>query len=131
MWISRDCGIDLSSMMNPFDRSDQQQAVVASPAWAAASAWDSSVEGIAPWEGEYEKAFETLKQIGKGAFGHVNLAKRREDQLVVKLLNIYSVRQLILVSERLWSNSYAKALFYKIAGLRIKNLAVCHLRLVS
>ena len=90
MWISRDCAADYSGM-STVDQSlscdqRQQQAVVASPAWAAAASWNSSVEGMGPFEGEYEKAFETLKQIGKGAFGHVNLAQRREDQLMVRLL---------------------------------------------
>lgn len=90
MWISRDCAADYSGMIT-LDQSLsrdqwQQPGVVASPAWVATSSWDSSVEGIGPLEGEYEKAFETLKQIGKGAFGHVNLARRKEDQLMVRLL---------------------------------------------
>ena len=90
MWMSRDCTADYSGMLSldqslSFDQR-QQPAVVASPAWAAMPSWDSSVEGIGPFEGEYEKAFETLKQIGKGAFGHVNLARRKEDQLMVRLL---------------------------------------------
>lgn len=66
--------------------SDQQQVDL--PAWEAPSSLDSFEGGMAPWYGEYEKAFETLKQIGKGAFGHVNLARRREDQMMVRLLNI-------------------------------------------
>lgn len=95
MWISRDCVVDLTGELT-YDQSlnlscDQKQTTAGSLAWAGPPALDSSVEGVAPWEGEYEKAFETMKQIGKGAFGHVNLAQRREDQLVVRLFNIYSV----------------------------------------
>jgi len=60
-----------------------QSDLVASPAWAAPSPCDSFMEGTSPWDGEYEKAYETLKQIGKGAFGHVNLAQKKEDQAIV------------------------------------------------
>lgn len=89
MWITRDfnvndCRVTFADQSLPYD---QQQPIVDSTAWAAPSRQDSFPEGVAPWEGEYDKAFETLKQIGKGAFGHVNLAQKRGDQLVVRLLN--------------------------------------------
>lgn len=64
----------------------QVPGLVASPAWAAPSPQDSFTEGISPWDGEYEKAYETLKQIGKGAFGHVNLAQRKDDQTTVEII---------------------------------------------
>jgi len=60
-----------------------QSGLVASPAWVAPSPCDSFTEGTSPWDGEYDKAYETLKQIGKGAFGHVNLAQKKEDQTIV------------------------------------------------
>jgi len=97
MWMTRDFPINPYSMVAADQSlaSDQQLPVIVdSPAWVVPSSVDSFEGGISPWYGEYEKAFETLKQIGKGAFGHVNLAQRREDQMVVKLLNIFSVCQL-------------------------------------
>lgn len=90
MWISRDFTIDDHSLM----AAPHQAVIVDSPAGAAPSSYNSHNEGAAQWEGEYEKAYETLKQIGKGAFGHVNLAQRKEDQLVVRLLG---VGQLLMV----------------------------------
>lgn len=36
-------------------------------------------------EGEYHKNYETLGPIGRGAFGFVKLASRREDELMVGL----------------------------------------------
>ncbi len=35
-------------------------------------------------EGKYFEAYETLGPIGRGAFGFVKLAKRREDSLLVR-----------------------------------------------
>lgn len=130
MWISRDCGIMFGSDQNLSCDQQQQPKVADSPDWAGTSTpWDSFTEGVAPWEGEYEKAFDTLKQIGKGAFGHVNLAQRKRDQLVVKLLNISQCFVNYHWSlKRSWLNLYARTVFYKTVGLRMKNLAACHLR---
>ena len=87
MWISRDFPL----YPEPTDDSVScdsllpQPNLVDSPAWAGPHPADSfTEEGIAPWAGEYERDFETLKQIGKGAFGYVNLAQRKKDHLVVR-----------------------------------------------
>ena len=85
MWISRDFPL----YPEPTDDSlscDQQPlpSIVDSPGWAGVPLDSFTEEGIAPWAGEYEKDFETLKQIGKGAFGNVNLAQRKKDHLVVR-----------------------------------------------
>ena len=34
-------------------------------------------------EGEYSKVYETVRQIGEGAFGFVAFSRRREDGLMV------------------------------------------------
>ena len=47
-----------------------------------------SLEEAAACRGDYEKAYATLKSIGKGAFGFVKLAQKRETNEMVRGLCI-------------------------------------------
>ena len=52
------------------------------------SSFNSGVlqEEILAMEGEYSISYDTLTSIGKGAFGFVRLAQRKEDGLLVSLM---------------------------------------------
>lgn len=43
-------------------------------------------EEILAMEGEYSISYDTLSSIGKGAFGFVRLAQRKEDGLLVRIM---------------------------------------------
>ena len=51
------------------------------------SSFNSNVlhEEILAMEGEYSVSYDTLSSIGKGAFGFVRLAQRKEDGLLVSV----------------------------------------------
>lgn len=49
-----------------------------------------SEESVA-MDGEYMLSYNTLKDIGKGAFGFVRLAQRKEDDLMVHTFCIYKI----------------------------------------
>ena len=127
MWISRDFPLYPEPTDDSLSCEQQLQPnIVDSPAWVGANPLDSFIEeGTAPWAGEYEKDFDTLKQIGKGAFGYVNLAQRKKDCLVVRCLT-FSALSTGSDFKRLWSNLYAREVFCKTVGSRIKSLVVYH-----
>lgn len=57
------------------------------------SSFNSSVflEEALAMEGEYSVSYDTLSSIGKGAFGFVRLAQRKQDGLVVSVMLIKRV----------------------------------------
>ena len=43
-------------------------------------------EEVLAMEGEYSISYDTLSSMGKGAFGFVRLAQRKEDGLLVRMI---------------------------------------------
>ena len=43
-------------------------------------------EEVLAMEGEYSISYDTLSSMGKGAFGFVRLAQRKEDGLLVRII---------------------------------------------